>query len=102
MLSSFLRTKCTVQEKTTEAGHLGDSVTWADGDSYWCRRVSVDVATRNAYMQQGTVVTDKFFFSGTLELQFGQHRIVHDSKTFELVESAQHLDNTTIVLARQI
>ena len=98
MLTDLLKTKALVQVKTVTRGPLGQTEEWDDVDSYWCRRVSVDVATRAAYQQLHTVVTDKFIFGGILDLKLGQYRIIHDGKTYALAESAQYIEGNTTVL----
>jgi hypothetical protein len=102
MLTNFLKDKCTIQSKTTTHTALGDEESWSDGDGFYCRRVPVDVQTKTAYMQKNTVVTDKFIFSGELNLMIGTHQIVYREKTYELVESAQHLENSTTVLVKEV
>jgi len=101
MLTNLLKRKCTIQKKTVTSGPLGDTETWADVGSYWCRRISVDVQTRAAYQQLNTVVTDRFLFSGKVELNLGEHRIIYAGTTYELIETAQHLDNETTVMVKQ-
>jgi len=82
MITNFLKTKCTIQDKTTVAGPLGETESWADRETRWCRRVSVGVATRIAYMQNNTVVTDKFLFDGLVSLSIGQQRIIYRGEIY--------------------
>lgn len=100
MLTNFLKTKATIQIKTAIPSALGQMEEWDDVGSYWCRRMSVDVATKAAYQKLNTVITDKFIFRSILDLRLGQHRIIHKGKTYELVESAQHIEgNTTVAVS---
>jgi hypothetical protein len=101
MLTNFLKDKCTIQVNTITHSALGDTNSWSDEGEYYCRRVPVDVQTKAAYMQNNTVVTDKFIFSGELDLFIGKHRIVYHGKTYELAESALHLENSTSVLTKE-
>lgn len=102
MLTNFLKDKCTIQSCETTHAALGDAETWDYGEDYYCRRVPVDVQTKAAYMQKNTVVTDKFIFNGELDLRIGYHRIVYRGKTYELAESAIHLENSTTVLTKEV
>lgn len=102
MLTNFLKTKCTIQKKEATRDHLGENITWEDGDTLWCRKVSVDVKTRTAYMQLNTDVTDKFIFRGEVALNIGSHRIKIEDVIYELVESAQFIDGVTVVLTRRL
>jgi hypothetical protein len=98
MITNFLKAKCTIQTKTATSGPLGETETWATEETRWCRRVSVDVATKTAYMQNNTIVTYKFVFDGTVALLLGQQRIIYQGKVYELVESAQHIEGKTVVM----
>lgn len=102
MLTNFLKDKCTIQSKTTTHTALGDEESWDYGEEFWCRRISVDVQTKNAYMQNNTVVTDRFMFRGILDLRIGYHQIVYKDKTYELVESSQHIEGNTVVLTKEV
>jgi len=102
MLTNFLKTKCTIQTKEAVRDHLGENITWKDVNTLWCRKVSVDVKTRTAYMQLNTVVTDKFLLRGEVALNIGSHRIKIEGVIYELVESAQFIEGVTVVLTRRL
>lgn len=98
MITNFLKTKCTIQNKTSTTGAMGETEAWANGEIRWCRRISVDVMTRTAFMQNNTIVTDKFLFDGIVTLSLGKERILYQGKVYELVESAQHIEGKTVVM----
>ena len=60
--------------------------------------MSVDVSTRNTYMQNNTLVTDKFILWGIVELDLEKHRISYRNKIYTLAESAQHIEGVTTVM----
>ena len=102
MLTNILKRKATILEKSVVSGALGDTKTWASIGSFWTRKVSVGVSTRQAYMQNNTVVSDKFIFNGELDLRLGNHRIEYDGNTYELAESAMHQEGMTTVITRRL
>ncbi len=102
MLTNFLKDKCTIQINEITYTALGNENNWSDGGEFYCRCIPIDVQTKTAYMQNNTTVTDKFIFAGELDLSIGNHRIIYKGKTYELVESAQHLENSTTVMTKEI
>ncbi len=102
MLTNFLRNKCTILEKEATLGPLGNVEMWSAVGSYWCRRIPVDVATRMAYMQNNTVVTDKFLFNAGIELKLGKHRIEFGGKVYELAESSMNHEGQVTVLVQEM
>jgi hypothetical protein len=101
MITNFLKTKCTIQNKTSTTGAMGETEAWANGETRWCRRISVDVMTRTAFMQNNTIVTDKFLFDGIVTLSLGEQRILYQDVIYELAESAQHVEGKTIVMTKR-
>lgn len=99
MLTNAMKAKALVEVKTSTRTSLGETASWDEVGSYWCRRVPVDVATKTAYQQQNTVVTDKFVFEGKVDLKYNINRLTYEGDLYNLIESAQFLEGSTIVLA---
>jgi len=101
MLTNVMRRKVTVQKRTVTTGALGDTETWANAGSYWTRRSSVDVVTRQAYMSNNTIVTDRFLLNGEIDLRIATHRLIYAGYIYQLVESARHVEGQTTVLTKK-
>jgi hypothetical protein len=102
MITNILKQKCIILVKQSTQDALGETIEWEEVGEYWTRKVSIDVVTKTAYMQNNTVVTDKFIFDGELDLQLGKHQIQYDDETYDLAESSQFIEEITTVLTRKL
>ena len=104
MMTQILREKCELLARQTERTPLGpEAEVWLPIGNAWTRRISVDVATRLAYSQYKTVVTDRFVFGEHVDIRIGTHRISFHGKTYEPVESGMYLDGPYVtVLVKEV
>lgn len=102
MIANTLKSKIQLQEKNISQGALGQTITWKPVQNLYGRRIPLDVRAIDQYQQLNTVVTDKYIFRGTVEINIGQHRLVHGARTFEPQSSAKHFDGVTEVVVKEV
>jgi len=64
--------------------------------------IPLDAKARAVYMQMQSEVTHRIVLRGTVSLNLGKNRFLWGSKILELVEPAQELDNTTVVMVKEV
>lgn len=96
------KSKATVQVAESTIGALGPSVSWSTLGSYWCRKISLDSKTRQEFMKNETVITDKFLFQGSLPISIGANRIVYKGTTYEPQTTARHFEGLTEVHVKEL
>ena len=101
MIASTLKSRVQLQEKVTLQGALGQIIVWKLVQNLYARRIRLDVRAVAQYQQLGTVVTDRYLFRGTVDINLGKHRILHGPKTYEPQASAKHYDGVTEVIVRE-
>jgi len=91
-----------IQEKTTTASPLGETITWKPIGSKYALVIPLDAKARAIYQQLKSEVSHKVMFPGSVTLNLGSHRILHGSKTYEPVEPTQLIENSTVVAVKEI
>jgi len=91
-----------IQEKTTTAGPLGETVVWRPIETRYALVIPLDAKARAVYQQLKSEVSHKVMFRGSVTLNLGSHRILHGSKTYEPVEPTQLIENTTVVMVKEV
>ena len=102
MLASVLRDRVQIQEKTITQGALGQTVVWKPALRMYAAVIPLDVKARAVYQQLHSEVTHKIIFRGSVDITLGNNRILHGSKTYEPVETAQEINHTTIVVCKEV
>lgn len=101
-LANVLRHRVQIQVKATTETALGQSVVWKFVKNRYARVISLDAEARAVYMQMKSEVTHKVIFRGTVDISLGNNRMLWKAKTLAPVEPPQELDNSTIIMAREI
>jgi len=98
MLANLLTSKVQLQQKTATQGALGQTVTWEPVQTIYARVVPLNVNALAQYQQLNTVVTHRIVLRGEVDIDLGEYRLLHGSKTYEPQVSAKHFkaDSTTL------
>ena len=99
----FRRDRVQIQVKTTTQTALGETEVWKPVTHRFARVIPLDARARAVYQQNQSEVTHKIMFAkGAITLTLGNNRINHGSKTYELVEPAQDIGDSMVVMAKEI
>lgn len=101
-LANILKDRVTIQLKVATQTALGETVIWKPVETRHARVIPLDTKARLTFQQLKSEVTHKIIFRGSVSLRLGTNRILHGSKTYELVEPAQTIENSTIVMVKEV
>ena len=102
MIPNIFKDRVAVQEKVTARTALGKTVVWKPIQIHYARVIPLDVKARAVYQQLKSEVSHKVIFRGSVSLSLDANRLLWKDKTLEPVEPAQELDNTTVVMVKEI
>ena len=102
MTLNILKDRVQIQLRVSSQTALGESVIWTPVETRHALVIPLDVEARAVYQQLQSIVTHKIIFNKGISLSLGNNRILHGSKTYEPVEPTQEIDNSTIIMAREI
>lgn len=97
-LTNILRDRVTIRLRTATQTATGETVIMTPVEKRHVRVIPLDAAARAVYMQMQSVVTHKVIFRGSVSLSLGNNDLLWGSKTLELVEPVQVLNNKTSVV----
>ena len=92
----------TIQLRVATQTALGETVVWTPVEKRFARVIPLDAKARAVYMQMQSEVSHKVVFRGSVSLSLGNNRLLWGSKTLEPVEPAQELDNSTVVMVKEV
>ena len=101
-LTNILKDRVTIQLRTSTQGVLGETVVWSPAGTHYARVIPLDAKARAIYQQLKSEVSHKVVFRGVVTLSLGNNRILHGSKTYELVEPTQIIENSTTVICKEV
>ena len=101
-VANILKDRVQIQLRTSVQGAGGETVVWSPVESRYARVIPLDAKARAVYMQMQSEVTHKVVFRGSVSLSLGKNRLLWGSKTLEPVEPIQELDNTTVVMVKEV
>lgn len=99
--ANVLKDRVTIQVKTTTQDAGGETVVWKPVETRYARVIPLDARARAVYMQMQSEVTHKIVFNKGISISLGNNRILHGSKTYELMEPPQIIDNATVVIVKE-
>ena len=100
---NMLKDRVQIQLRVATQTATGETVIWTPVAYRYALRIPLKVESRATYQQLNSVVTDKFVFSkGAVSLSVGNNRILHGSKTYELVEPPQTIGNSIVVVVKEV
>lgn len=102
MKASMLKDRVHIQLRNASHGALGETVTWTPVESKYARVILLDARARAAYQQLQSEVTHKVVFRGKVSLTLGNNRLLWGDVTLEPVEPTQLVEDTTIVVCKQV
>ncbi len=101
-LPNVLRSRVTIQAKTSVLGALGETVTWAPVETRYARVVVLDAKARLAYQQLESETTHKVVFRGSVSLSLGTTRLLWKGKTLEPTEPPLEREGATEILVKEV
>lgn len=101
-LTNILRDRVVIQLRTATQTATGETIIWTPVETRHARVVPLDAAARAVYMQMKSEVSHKVIFRGSVSLSLGNNRLLWGSKTLEPVEPVQAIDNSTVVMVKEI
>jgi len=101
MLSSTLKDRVRIQERTTTQTALGETEVWKPVAIRYARVIPLDVKARAIYQQMQSEVTHRVVMRGAVSLNLGVNRLIWRDTTLELVEPPQELNGTTVVMVKE-
>lgn len=101
-LANVLKDRVIIQVKTAVRTALGQTEVWKPVETRHARVIPLDTRARLSYMQLKSEVTHRIMFRGSVSISLGNNRLLHGAKTYELVEPPQVVENTTIVLVKEV
>jgi len=103
MLTNTLQSRVQIQLRVATIGATGETIDWKPVSDRFARIIPLRAEARAVYQQMNTVVTHKIIFTkGTVDLNIGNNRIKHGSKTYELVEPPQIIGNSIIIMVKEV
>jgi len=101
-LANILKDRVTIQVKTTTQTATGETVVWSPVETRHARVIPLDAKARAVYMQMQSEVSHKVIFRGSVSLSLGNNRLLWGSKTLEPVEPVQAIDNSSVVMVKEV
>lgn len=101
-LTNILKDRVIIQVKTTTQTALGETVVWMPVDIKHARVIPLDARARVIYQQLKSEVSFKVIFRGSVSLSLGNNRLLWEDKTLEPVEPVQKIDDSTVVIVKEV
>lgn len=101
-LADKLRDRVSIQVKTPTPGPLGETVVWKPVETRYAQVTPLDAKARAVYQQLQSEVSHRILMRGTVSLNLGLNRFLWGDKTLEPVEPPQNLNNTTVVMVKEV
>ena len=101
-LANVLKDRVSIQVKTTTPGPLGETVVWKPVETRNARVIPLDAKARAVYQQLQSEVSHRIVMRGTVSLNLGLNRLLWKDKTLEPVEPPQNLNDTTVVMVKEV
>ena len=101
-LTNALKDRVQIQVKTSTQTALGETEVWKPVESRHARVIPLDAKARAVYMQMQSEVTHKVIFRDSISITLGNNRLLWKDKTLEPVEPTQALNNSTVVMVKEI
>lgn len=101
-LANLLKDRVLIQVKTTTPGPTGQTEVWSPVEIRNCRVIPLDAKARAVYQQLQSEVSHKVVFRGSVSLSLGNNRMLWKDKILEPVEPAQAIDNSSIVMVKEV
>lgn len=102
MLSNILKDKVIIQVKVSTRTALGQTEIWKPVETRHARVIPLDAKARAVYMQMKSEVSHKVIFRGSVSLSLGNNRLLWKDKTLEPVGPVQEINNSTVVMAKEV
>jgi len=102
MLSNLLKNRVQVQERTTTQTATGETEVWKPVQWKYARVVPLDARARAHYQQLQSEVTHKIIFRGSVNISLADNRFLHGAKIYKPVEPPQEINNTTIIMVKEV
>ena len=104
MRLNVLKDRVQIQERVDTAIAMGSTTDWKPGQFRYARVVPLGVESRARYQQMNTRVTHRIMFNAVpaFTLSLGNHRITHGTKTYELVEGPETIENMVVVVVKEV
>jgi len=103
MTTNILKDRVTIQEKVpTRLAVGGESVVWKPVETRYARVIPLDARARAVYQQLQSEVSHKVIFRGNVSLSLGNYRLLWGAKTLEPVEPPQIIENSTVIVVKEI
>jgi head-tail adaptor len=102
MFPNLLKDRIQIQRKTTMLTAAGETEIWTPVQTKFARVIPLDAKAIAQYQQLNSVVTHRIIFRGSVDLGLGTVRFKHGSRTYEPVNPPQEIENTTVVLVREV
>lgn len=100
-LANLLKDRVTIQVKSTTLGAFGETIVWKPVETKHARVIPLDAKARAVYQQLQSEVSHKVVFRGSVSLSLGNNRLLWKDKTLVLVEPAQTIDDSTVVVVKE-
>lgn len=102
MKANILKDRIQIQVRTATLGALGEEVVWKPVETRYARVIPLDASARAVYQQLQSQVSHKVIFRGSVSLSLGNNRLLWGAKMLEPVEPVQEIDNTTVVMVKEV
>ncbi len=98
----MLRSRVTIQAKTSVLGALGETVVWTPVEIRNARVIVLDSKARLAYQQLKSEATHKVIFRGSVSLNLGTNRLLWKDKILEPTEPPLEREGSTEIVVKEI
>lgn len=102
MKANILKDRIQIQVRIATIGELGETVVWKPVETRYARVIPLDASARAVYQQLQSQVSHKVIFRGSVSLSLGNNRLLWGAKTLEPVEPVQEIDNTSVVMVKEV
>ena len=102
MLANVLKDRVIIQERIATQTALGETIVYKPTQERHARVIPLDAQARAVYMHWQPEVSHRVVMRGSVSLNKGLNRFKWGDKTLEPVGPVQELDNTTVVMAKEV
>lgn len=101
-LANMLKDRVTIQLRTATQTSTGETIIWTPVETRHARVIPLDARARAVYMQMQSVVSHRVIFRGSVSLSLGNNRLLWKDKTLEPVEPVFEVDNSSVVMVKEV